>query len=141
MNPTLTRTLACSLVAVTTLSALPADAGQRWRDRDYRHHRHNHQQRGMNGGDMLAAGILGLAAGAIIGGIASQPRTVYVDPYPGRYRESHRYDRAPQPVYRAGYEPWSREWFRYCSNRYRSFDPGSSTFMGYDGVRRFCVAN
>jgi hypothetical protein len=35
-------------------------------------------------------------------------------------------------------EPWSREWFRYCSNRYRSFDGRTGTFMGYDGQRHFC---
>lgn len=26
----------------------------------------------------------------------------------------------------------------YCAQRYRSFDPASGTFMGYDGVRRVC---
>ena len=30
---------------------------------------------------------------------------------------------------------------RYCSDRYRSFDPNTGTFVGYDGVRRFCEAN
>lgn len=26
----------------------------------------------------------------------------------------------------------------YCTSRYRSYDPGSGTFMGYDGIRRPC---
>ena len=26
----------------------------------------------------------------------------------------------------------------YCAQRYRSYDPASGTFLGYDGVRRPC---
>jgi hypothetical protein len=26
----------------------------------------------------------------------------------------------------------------YCSQRYRSYDPASGTFLGYDGVRHPC---
>jgi hypothetical protein len=31
--------------------------------------------------------------------------------------------------------PWTREWYDYCANRYRSFDPRSGRFIGYDGRR------
>ena len=41
----------------------------------------------------------------------------------------------------AALEPWSPEWFRYCGDRYRSFDPDTGTFIGYDGEAHFCVAN
>jgi hypothetical protein len=27
---------------------------------------------------------------------------------------------------------------QYCLNRYRSYDPRSNTFMGYDGMRHLC---
>jgi hypothetical protein len=27
----------------------------------------------------------------------------------------------------------------WCQNRYRSYDVGTNTFLGYDGVRRECV--
>jgi len=74
----------------------------------------------------------------IIGGaIASQPRyeerRVYVEPdyYPERrviYRE------APS------YEPWTQSWYRFCSQRYRSFDPNTGTYVGYDGREHFCTA-
>ena len=47
--------------------------------------------------------------------------------------------RAPEPVYRAGpIEPWTDEWFEWCTNRYRSFNPRTGTFTGYDGVKYFC---
>lgn len=111
-------------------------------------HRHEHN------GDAWAAGAAGLVAGTLIGGaIASQPRyyggyneRVYVDPEPEYYE--------PRPVYRArpvyrevyrpvaadsyGVEPWTPAWYRYCSQRYRSFDPDSGTFVGYDGRSHFC---
>ena len=82
------------------------------------------------------------AAGALIGGaLASQPR--YAEPY---YYDDG-YAPAPRPVYRqryvyqGGLEPWTPAWYRYCSNRYRSFDGRTGTFVGYDGAEHFCVAN
>ncbi|MBL1404928.1 MAG: BA14K family protein [Rhizobiales bacterium] len=38
------------------------------------------------------------------------------------------------------YEPWTQQWQNYCSNRYRSFNPNTGTFRGYDGLNHFCVA-
>ncbi len=128
-------------VAATTLTAIPAaNAGDRWR-----------HYNGHSSGDVVAAGVLGLAAGAIIAGIASQPayrEPVYADPY--RYPRRNNYYANDgyaddgyygEPVYvRRSLEPWSRQWYRYCSNRYRSFDPGSGTFVGYDGREHFCRA-
>lgn len=63
-------------------------------------------------GAAAAAGALGLAAGAIIGGaLTAQQRA------------------APQP---------SNSWLAYCANKYRSFDPASGTYLGYDGKRHPC---
>jgi hypothetical protein len=60
----------------------------------------------------------GAAAGAVIGGaIASQ---------------AYRY---PGPAY---YVPGGNDWLAYCSSRYRTFDPRTGTFMGYDGHRHPC---
>lgn len=122
-------------VAAMTVVSIPAQADH-WR-------RHHHR----DNGDALAAGIAGLAVGAIVGGVLSQPRypdRVYIDPPRYHYRTAPRYHYKPAPVYRervryyGSFEPWSREWYRACSARYRSFDPGSGTFMGYDGRRHFC---
>jgi hypothetical protein len=126
-------------VAATTLATLPAaNAGERyWRN----HGRHYHHHSG--GNDLAVAGILGLAAGALVVGLASQPEPVYAD----RYRRT-----GPRPVrdypetvylddYAGGLEPWSAGWYDYCSDRYRSFNPRSGTFIGYDGREHFCVAN
>lgn len=91
----------------------PADA-QRW-------HRHHHPHGGWGG--PAAAGIAGFATGAIIGGaLASQPR--YYAPGPGY---------GPAPAYGAGADAVA-----YCQQRFRSYDPSTGTYMGYDGVRRSC---
>ena len=129
-------------VAATTLAAVAdASAGDRWR-RNY----YNNHYRGNSTGDVVAAGVLGLEAGAIIGGLAARPayrEPVYVDRYrqaPAYYGNGYNgngYYNQPRYV-RGGLEPWSREWFRYCESRYRSFDPGSGTFVGYDGREHFC---
>ncbi|MEY9780516.1 BA14K family protein [Sinorhizobium fredii] len=104
--------------------------------------------------DAWAAGAVGLVTGTLIGGaIASQPRyseRVYIDPEPEYYEPRPVYQ--PRPVYRArpayrqvvvdsyDLEPWTPAWYRYCSQRYRSFDPESGTFVGYDGRSHFCTA-
>ena len=71
-------------------------------------------------------GIVGLGVGAAIAS-ANQPR--YIEPAPRRY---------VQPQYSYAPQPWTREWYQYCSQRYRSFDPGSGTFQPYNGPRRMC---
>ncbi|MCD1263374.1 BA14K family protein [Shinella sp. AETb1-6] len=130
-------------VAATALTATAGVSQARdrdgyWRDGGYREHR-RHRDR-----DALIGGALGLATGVIIGGaIASQPR--YDEPryIERRYVEPEYY---PEPerrvIYRPApsYEPWTRSWYDYCARRYRSFDPQSGTFVGYDGREHFCTA-
>lgn len=129
MNRVFKAVILSSAVAAMTLAALPAaNARDGWRPRHY--HSHSH------GGDALAAGVVGLAAGALIAGAVNNPRPTYYDD--GYYVRDE-----PRVIYRSGYgiEPWTREWVRYCSDRYRSFDARNGTFMGYDGREHFCVAN
>jgi hypothetical protein len=80
-------------------------------------------------GHAWGAGLIGFGVGAIVGS-ALTPREVYVVPPP------------PPPAYYGpvsyGPPPWSPDWYDYCSSRYRSFDPRTGYFMGYDGVPRFC---
>ncbi len=140
INALRTLVLSAAAAAMVVVAAAPAEAGGR-------HHRGN-------AGPAIVAGIMGLAAGAMIAGAARPhsyryysyepaprayyaPRTrVYVsDPDVVYYRERPRartyyYDDRP--------EPWTREWFRSCRARYRSFDPDSGTYKGYDGRRHFC---
>lgn len=146
MNRIFKAAILSTAVAAMTLTSLSAANARDWR-------RHHHRS---GNGDAIAAGVLGLAAGAIIGGALSSPRPAYADDgyiYDDGYYDQPRYARRapvrdyyparPRMVYNEGYalEPWTREWFRYCSDRYRSFNARTGTFTGYDGQQHFCNAN
>jgi len=67
-------------------------------------------RRDFDPGATVALGIIGLAAGAIAGAALAPAPYVTGDP----------------------------NWIAYCSSRYRSFDPVSGTYLGYDGYRHYC---
>lgn len=129
-------------------------------------------------GKIVAGAIIGLTAGAIIGGIAhdSHHRGYYEPRYrsrqyrrpvrayeePAYYNEpeysdeeygarAHAYDNdgydAPPPRRYSGntrgvaYDaprPWSKAWYRYCADKFRSFDARTGTYQPYEGGRRLC---
>ncbi|MEZ5839891.1 MAG: BA14K family protein [Hyphomicrobiales bacterium] len=150
INSLRTLVLSAAAAAMVVVAASPAEAGRR-------HHN--------NAGPAIVAGVMGLAAGAMIAGAMSRPsygyyeyrtapRTYYVPrervyvPRERVYVEPRYYEEPSVVYYRdrprtyrtndARAEPWTREWFRSCKARYRSFDPDSGTYKGYDGRRHFC---
>ncbi|MBB4063421.1 BA14K family protein [Gellertiella hungarica] len=132
-------------IAATALVSAGTASADGWR-------RHHHSD-----GDAVAAGVAGLAVGAILGSaLSSPPRRTYVEDYPVYdepvYDEPtyvYRTNRVivEQPTYverrrvvveQPGLRPWTQSWLRYCSQRYRTFDPSTGTFVGYDGQEHFC---
>lgn len=124
-------TVALAMVAVlSSMSILPASA-QHSRPHgppstcvDYGDGRDRHGCHGPrpdndkdNVGAAIGIGIVGLTLGAIIAGAAADKASSVPE-----YRDRNDYE----------------DWFRYCSSRYRSFDPRTGTFMGYDGRRHPC---
>ncbi|TSE13156.1 BA14K family protein [Mesorhizobium intechi] len=147
MNRIFKTAVLSAAMAATMLVALPAANADEWR-----HHRHH------GNGDAIAAGVLGLAAGALIGGALANDRPppdanrYYDDGYynDGYYDRDvrvrpapvRRYYVEPRVVYADRYaEPWTRDWYEYCSDRYRSFNSRTGTFTGNDGEQHFCTAN
>lgn len=63
----------------------------------------------------------------------------YAQPWWGMPAYSAPYYSAPRRVYMddSDYGSGHVDW---CLNRYRSYDPGSDTFMGYDGYRHRCIS-
>ncbi|WP_417771063.1 BA14K family protein [Stappia sp.] len=123
----------------------PDRGGYRDRDRD----------NGNNVGAAIALGVIGLAAGAALAGAASAPEPIdppyygpnygpadgdyYIDPaHRGTGFRKPYYPNAPRVS--AGYapEPWSREWYAYCADKFRSFEPRTGTYTTYGGEKRFC---
>jgi hypothetical protein len=78
-------------------------------------------------GAAVAAGI----AGAIIGGIIASQGYGYYGPYYGPYPA---YPAYPAYPYAGPYDGA----VAYCMRRYRSYDPYSMTYLGYDGLRHPC---
>jgi hypothetical protein len=77
----------------------------------YYHHHHYHHHHHHHGGGFFP----GFAIGALIGGLMAAP--------------------PPRPDYYDGYGGRSVEW---CLHHYRSYDPESGTYLGYDGYRHPC---
>lgn len=136
MNRIFKTAVLATAVAATTLAALPAaNAG----DRHWRRHHTYHDSRG---NDLAVAGIVGLAAGALIVGLAAQSEPAYREPaYAPRPQPDRGYPVAYDDPRGYAIEPWTADWYDYCNNRYRTFDAHSGTFTGYDGRQHFCVAN
>ncbi|MBB3021035.1 hypothetical protein FHR70_004125 [Microvirga lupini] len=63
-------------------------------------------------GSAAAAGAIGLATGAIIGGAIAQSQAQAAPVYGGNHA--------------------------YCAQRFKSYDPASGTYLGYDGMRHPC---
>ena len=83
--------------------------------------------------------IPGAVAGAVIGGaIASAPYGYYGDPgyyYAPGYYDNGYYDQGPVVVAPV---PEGDDAGAWCMQTYRSYDPRSGTYLGYDGYRHPC---
>lgn len=118
----------------------PAPAYQGWNRPGRGRPIYKHKHRRSNG-DALAAGVIGLAAGALIAGALSQPsQPTYIAPEPG-YNPPVNYYPAPPANYKGSAQPWTKAWYNYCTSKFRSFNPQTGTYRGYDGQDHFCVAN
>lgn len=111
--------------AAGTNNSNPLLTEVQWRRYGYRGYGY---RRGWGG-----AGVgVGLAAGALIGGaIAAGAANPYYGPGyygPGYYSEPV----VVQPGYAGG------DAVSYCMQRFKSYDPGSGTYLGYDGLRHPC---
>jgi hypothetical protein len=145
-----------ALIGLGTVS-IPetAEAGRGWYGPGWRH--------GYWGpGPYWSAGAIGLGVGLAIGSALAAPAyvgppPVYAPPPPGAYAPGG-YGPGPDAYapdgYAAdGYAPagydqggpaaygpaqGSSDWIAYCSQRYRSFNPQTGTYTGYDGLQHPC---
>ena len=83
----------------------------------------------------------GFVAGAVIGGALASPYYGY-DPYyyPGPYAvpPGPGVYGAPGPAYAVPVAPVAGDAVAYCMQRFKSYDPRSGTYLGYDGARHPC---
>ncbi|WP_319413561.1 BA14K family protein [uncultured Cohaesibacter sp.] len=79
-------------------------------------------------GGRNAAFAVGAITGLAVGAMAAN----------AHYGPVHYAPRRPAPHYYGRPAPWTPAWYRYCSARYRSFDPHTGYFVTYSGHHRFC---
>lgn len=116
--------------------------------RDY-HNKHRPYYGGNNRGTNWSGVGAGLAAGAALGLGAGllinrpPPRVYYAPPPPPRPPVV--YYAAPAPAYYPPPPPpvyydrgWTEAHVEWCLNRYRSYNPATNTYTGYDGYQHEC---
>jgi hypothetical protein len=120
--------LAMTAVAAALAVSAPAFAQHRHGGGHWGGHHGGHW--GHHGGWGWGGAFGGFAAGAVVGSALAAPGYYYGDP--GYYYDDPG-DYAPD-VY-AGPDSSAEA---YCAQRYRSYDPASGTYLGYDGIRHPC---
>ena len=122
----------------------------------------NYASQHAHGGEVLGGAVGGAVTGAIIGGIVGGRKGAGtgaaigggVGAVGGAANQSQRWQslyhhaysdcmarsaHAPARAYSGGgLEPWTEEWYIYCENRYRSFNPDTGMFLAYSGEYRMC---
>lgn len=81
------------------------------RDRWVRSYERRHRDRDHGDSSALIAGIIGFALGAAIVGSMEQAEHARTA---------------------------DASWDAYCARKYRTYDPRSRTYLGYDGLRHYC---
>ena len=104
--------------------------------------------RGNDDGAIAAAAIIGLIGAAIVTSTINnrtdplatgtvrptpQPHNPY-PPAPQGHGQNH-----PVAQTSSSLEPWTPQWYSWCTQKYRSFNAETGTFRGYDGRNHFCV--
>ena len=127
-----------AIASVLMLQSVPASAqrvhavGHARVGHGYAGHWHGGYGHGY-GGYGVGVGVGALATGALIGGaIASQNQGYYYGDYPGYSDPGYVYSNVGPVAYNNGGT------VAYCEQTYRSYDPASGTYLGYDGFRHPC---
>jgi len=122
------------LLVIVSSSAL-ADPPNRWQGpRGDWHWRGQQQQSGWNWGQVGGTAV-GTAGGQVLGGVLS--RWLFPEPAPVVVPQPAPVIVQPAPIYVAP-AVRSPAWYAYCASKYRSFDPATGTYLGYDGIRHAC---
>ncbi|MFW6028130.1 MAG: BA14K family protein [bacterium] len=114
-----------------------------------------------HGGDVVGGAVGGAVTGAILGGIIGGKKGAGtgaaigggVGAVGGAANQSQRWQSlyhhayndcmaretsARAPAYSGSPEPWTEEWYIYCENKYRSFNPETGMFLAYSGEYKMC---
>lgn len=143
-------------VGALALSTVTASAQSAYCDGVARNYANNYSNAGNNAvagaltgalGGALIGGIVGggkgagtgAAVGAVGGGVLGAANSNWQGLYNSAYNDCMRRQPVAAPPPAGGYyAPWSPEWYQACSRTYRSFNPSTGYYNGYDGYAHFC---
>jgi hypothetical protein len=94
---------------------------------------------GWRGGGGWGGAAAGFVAGAVVGSALTAPYYYGYGPRP--YYPQPYYYEPPAPVYGPpgpGYGAPVADAAAYCAQRFKSWDPATGTYLGYDGLRHPC---
>ncbi len=163
---TSTRLWALALAALIGLGTLsipdPAEAGRGWYGPGWKRGYWGPRRGYWGPGPYWGAGLVGLGVGLAVGSALAAP-PVYAPPPPAYGYDGYGYDVPPPPPGAYGHGPYAAEpyaaepygeepyapaayaggqggedWYAYCSSKYRSFNPQTGMYTGYDGIQRPC---
>jgi hypothetical protein len=86
----------------------------------------------------VAAGVVGGAVAAATSPLWAPGYYDYAPGYAYRPNYSADYDYAPGPYVASGPVVAQNDDASYCASRFRSYDPRSGTYLGFDGMRHSC---
>jgi BA14K-like protein len=92
---------------------------------------------GWRGGGGWGGAAAGFVAGAVVGSALTAPYAYGYGPY---YPQPYYYQ-PPAPVYGPpgpSYGAPVADAAAYCAQRFKSWDPATGTYLGYDGLRHPC---
>jgi hypothetical protein len=119
----LTSVALAGVLAVATVATTLGSADAGWRGRGY------------YGGGCVGCGFAaGAVTGLALGAIATAPYRPYYRPY---YYGAPAYYAPVAPRYYPAYA--GNAHVDWCLANYRSYNPGTNTFIGYDGYAHICV--
>ncbi len=147
------------LVGVLTTGSVTASAQSAAHCDDVARHK---ASRHANGAGVVGGAVTGAVTGAIIGGIIDGGRGAgrgaaigggvgvlggalnesasWQDAYNYHYHRCMNRTRRPVRAINRGHapRPWTRAWYRYCADKYRSFNPETGRYLAYSGQYRMC---
>ena len=124
----LTSVALAGVLAVATVATTFGSADAAWRGRYYG---------GYRGGCVGCGFAAGAVTGLALGAIATAPYGPYYRPYYRPYYAAPAYYYGPPPPPPRYYA--ANAHVNWCLANYRSYNPATNTFVGYDGYAHICV--
>ncbi|MCB1494780.1 MAG: BA14K family protein [Bauldia sp.] len=132
-----------ALLGLASITAAPTAASAAWKGKNnnYQHQKYNNHNTWTPGVGFAAGALVGLGVGALVTAPRTAPRYYAPPPRPRYYAPpAPAYYRPPPPPVYYPRRAWRQAHVDWCLANYRSYNPATDTFMGYDGYAHRCIS-